>query len=600
MPSTLVNSRDLEFMLYEFLDVEALTQRPRFAEHSRATFDGALATARQLAEKHFAPHNRKSKSDENEPRWDGEKVTIIPEVKAALDAFAGAGFMAALADLSDGGMQLPESVAQAAFCHFHAANVATTAYAFLTVAAGNLIAAFGSAEQKALYLPPMRAGRYFGTMVLTEPQAGSSLGDIRTRAEPQPDGSYHLTGSKIFISGGDHEMSENIIHLVLAKIAGAPPGVHGISLFLVPKYRVNPDGTRGTRNGVTLAGLIHKLGYRGTTSTMLNFGEGAPCTGHLLGRPHEGLRQMFHMMNEARITVGLGAAMLGYTGYLQSLDYARNRSQGRLPSAKDPLAPPVRLIEHADIRRMLLQQKAYVEGALALCLFAARLVDDERTAPEEGDRERARLLLDLLTPIVKAWPSDFGIAANNLALQVFGGYGYTRDYPIEQLLRDNRLNPIHEGTNGIQAIDLLGRKVRMENGAAFQVLCDAVRDTLAAAESHPTLAGIAVPLASGLEQASTVTRSLTAAIAKDPDRGLANASLYLDMLARVVVGWLWLEQALIAAEALRDGTAEADFYRGKLQAARWYARVELTQVAQQAALLGALEATAYEMREPWF
>jgi alkylation response protein AidB-like acyl-CoA dehydrogenase len=605
MASPIADRRDLGFLLDEVLAVETLTRRARFAEHSRATFDAVLDAAERLAEAEFAPHNRRS--DEEEPRWDGSVVTIVPEVKAALDAFSGAGFMAMRADLEDGGMQLPETIVQAVMAVFMSANIATTAYAMLTQAAANVIARFAAPEQRAVWLQPMLEGRVFGTMALTEPQAGSSLADIRTSAEAVDDGTWRLVGSKIFISGGEHELSDNIVHLVLAKIKGTlerptPPGVKGISLFLVPKYLPRPQGGRGARNGVALAGLIHKMGYRGTVSTMLNFGERQPCTGWLVGAPHEGLACMFHMMNEARIAVGLGAAMLGYAGYRYSLDYARTRLQGRPPNAKDPARPPVPLMAHADIRRMLLAQKAYAEGGLALCLLAARLVDEAKTAEMADDRRRAALLLDVLIPIVKAWPSDYGIAANQHAIQIFGGYGYTRDYPVEQLLRDNRLNPIHEGTNGIQALDLLGRKVRMYGGAAFDALAAAIRETSAAASLHEDLGENGAALDLALDRAVLTTKRLTGASEGDRERVLANASLYLDMLGRVVLGWIWLRQGLAAAARLAEDTAPdaRGFYRGKLQSCRWYIRNEFSLVAHQCALLDRLEASAFEMQDDWF
>jgi hypothetical protein len=344
------------------------------------------------------------------------------------------------------------------------------------------------------------------------------------------------------------------------------------------------------------------MGYRGTVSTMLNFGERQPCTGWLVGAPHEGLACMFHMMNEARIAVGLGAAMLAYAGYRHSLDYARTRLQGRPPSAKDPARPPVPLVAHADIRRMLLTQKAYAEGGLALCLVAARLVDEAKTAEAADDRRRAALLLDVLIPIVKAWPSDYGIAANQHAIQIFGGYGYTRDYPVEQLLRDNRLNPIHEGTNGIQALDLLGRKVRIYGGAAFDALAAAIRETSAAAARHEDLGEAGIALALALDRAVLTTKRLTGASEGDRERMLANASLYLDMLGRVVLGWTWLRQGLAAAARLAHEAASdaRDFYRGKLHACRWYMRNEVPLVAHQCALLDELEATAFEMQDEWF
>ncbi|MBM3561144.1 MAG: acyl-CoA dehydrogenase, partial [Alphaproteobacteria bacterium] len=367
MSAPSVNRRELDFLLFDLLDAESLTRRPRFAEHDRRTFAAAVDTACRLAETHFAPHNRKA--DLNEPTWDGTAVTMIPEVRQACTAFAEAGFLAAHHDAELGGMQLPWCVTQACMAAFQAANVSTAAYPFLTIAAANLLLAHGSQEQQAMYMRPMLDGRCFGTMALSEPQAGSSLADIRTRAEPTDEGHYRIAGTKMWISAGDHQLSENIVHLVLARIKGALAGVRGISLFLVPKVLVNADGTLGRRNDVRLAGLNHKMGYRGTTNTLLSFGEGGDCVGYLVGQAGRGLDSMFHMMNEARIGVGMGAAMLGHAGYLHSLDYARSRPQGRPPDAKDPAAPQVAIVEHADVRRMLLAQKAYTEGAMALCLY---------------------------------------------------------------------------------------------------------------------------------------------------------------------------------------------------------------------------------------
>ncbi|MEE2799928.1 MAG: acyl-CoA dehydrogenase family protein, partial [Pseudomonadota bacterium] len=441
MSELLIDQRNLAFELYEVLDAEALTKRPRFADHNRETFDAAIGTARTIAEKLFAPHNRKS--DENEPKYVNGAAELIPEVKPAVDAFLEAGFLNATRTFEQGGMQMPNLLSQACFAHFQSANAGTSSYAMLTMGAANLIESFGTEEQKQRYLQPMIEGRFFGTMALTEPHAGSSLSDIRTKAEPAADGSYRLKGNKIFISGGDHPLSENIVHMVLAKLPDAPPGVKGISLFIVPKFLVNEDGTLGERNDVTLAGLFHKMGWRGTTSTALNFGDKDNCVGYLVGKPHHGLSYMFQMMNEARIGVGMGAVMLGYAGYLYSLNYARERPQGRLPDGKNPNAPQVSIIEHADVKRMLLAQKAYVEGAFDLGLYAARVFDDTETLETEEQRKNALELLDLLTPIVKAWPSDYCLKANELAIQILGGHGYTREYPVEQYYRDNRLNPIH-------------------------------------------------------------------------------------------------------------------------------------------------------------
>jgi alkylation response protein AidB-like acyl-CoA dehydrogenase len=570
-----VNRRELEFLLFDLLRAEELTQRPRFAEHDRRTFADAVDTACRIAETHFAPHNRKA--DVNEPHWDGKTVTMIPEVKAACDAFAHAGFLAAHHDGALGGMQLPWCVTEACFAAFQAANIATAAYPFLTIAAANLLLAHGSQEQHAIYLKPMLDGRFFGTMALSEPQAGSSLADIRTRAEPTDEGHYRITGTKMWISAGEHELSENIVHLVLARIKGAPPGVRGISLFLVPKFLVNADGSLGARNDVRLAGLNHKLGYRGTTNTLLSFGEAGNCVGYLVGEAGRGLDGMFHMMNEARIGVGLGAAMLGHAGYLYALDYARNRPQGRRPDAKDPAAPQVPIIEHADVRRMLLAQKAYTEGAMALCLYAARLVDEQHTHPDDRERKRAGLLLDILTPIVKAWPSEWCLEANKLAIQVLGGYGYTREFPVEQYYRDNRLNMIHEGTNGIQAIDLLGRKVPLANGAALAALGEEIETTIRAAVALPEEAR-------ALADALAAARATLVALAAQRQSGgatayLANASAFLDLLGHTVIAWMWLKQATLAA-----GRDDA-YHRGKLAACRWFCRWELPKVHAWASAL---------------
>ena len=584
--SSLINVRDLNFLLYDWLDLASLCERPRFSAHSREVFDAILEAALQLAKDRFADHA--AKLDLNEPTFDGERVHIIPEVKVALDAFAEAGFIAAPFSEEHGGLQLPYTVSQSAMAMFYSANTATAAYPLLTMAAANLIATCGSEAQRERYLAPMLEGRFTGTMALSEPQAGSSLGDIRTLARPQGDGTWQVTGDKMWISAAEHDLSDNIIHLVLARTPGAPAGTRGISLFIVPKFLENGD-----RNGVKISGLNHKMGYRGTINTVFHL-EGA--TGYLVGEPHRGLSYMFHMMNEARVGVGLGAAMLGYAGYLFSLDYARQRPQGRLPWDRDPTAPPVAIIAHPDVRRMLLAQKAYVEGGLALCLYCARLVDDIQSLDSPAARDEATMLLDLLTPIAKAWPSEFCLEANKLAIQVLGGYGYSQEYPVERYYRDNRLNAIHEGTNGIQALDLLGRKVRLGEGAALQVLLGRIQQTLQLTASHPVLGTHAAALGEAVARAGAVTQALLAAGAAGNARAyLANASVYLDMMGHTVVAWLWLDQARVAAGAPQD-----DFTRGKLQACRYFFRWELPKTRAQADLLRGLDDTCLEMEPGWF
>ncbi|MGY1630081.1 acyl-CoA dehydrogenase [Geodermatophilus sp. SYSU D01186] len=598
-PSLILSRRDLEFLLHEWLGVEELVKRPRHADHSRETFDAVLDLAEQIATEHFAPHNRAA--DEHEPRMVDGRVEMVPEVGRALRVFADAGLVAGTFDEELGGMQLPHTVSQAAMAWFQAANVGTSAYPFLTMANARLLVAHGSREQVDTYVRPMLEGRWFGTMALSEPQAGSSLADITTRAERQDDGTYRLTGNKMWISAGDHELSENIVHLVLAKVPGGPPGVKGISLFVVPKHLVADDGSLGERNDVVLAGLNHKMGYRGTTNTLLNFGEGvhtpggrAGAVGYLVGEEHRGLTYMFHMMNEARVGVGAGAAALGYTGYLHALAYARTRTQGRPPTDRGGpgggMAPPVPIVAHTDVRRMLLAAKSYAEGGLALALYCARLVDEEQTGATPEDRARAHLLLEVLTPIAKSWPSQWGPVADDLAIQVHGGYGYTRDYPVEQFYRDNRLNPIHEGTAGIQGLDLLGRKVVMQGGAGLALLGETIGATTARA-AGTEWAGFASDLDAAVARLGSVTATLWGA--GDPAVTLANATVYLEAAGHVVVAWLWLEQAL----ATREETS--DFHQGKRAAARWFHRYELPKVAVQLDLLESLDRTVLDTPEAW-
>jgi alkylation response protein AidB-like acyl-CoA dehydrogenase len=607
MSSKILSRRDLEFLLYEWLDVEQLTSALRYADHSRETFDAALETCEQIATDHFAPHNKKA--DAQEPHFDGERVHMIPEVKQALKVFCDAGLMAAGQDYDLGGMQLPAVVEKAGFSFFKAANVGTSSYPFLTIGNANLLLAHGSEEQIERFVKPMMTGRFFGTMCLSEPQAGSSLADIKTRAEPQVDGSYRLFGTKMWISAGEHELSENIVHLVLAKIPGGPPGVKGISLFIVPKVLVNEDGTLGERNDVVLAGLNHKMGYRGTTNTLLNFGEGrhtptgaAGAVGYLVGEANRGLPYMFHMMNEARIGVGLGATVLGYTGYLHALDYARNRPQGRHAHQKDPNAAQVAIIEHSDVKRMLLAQKAYVEGALGLCLFSARLVDEERVAQSDEARRDATALLDILTPVAKSWPSQWCLEANSLAIQVHGGYGYTRDYNVEQFYRDNRLNPIHEGTHGIQALDLLGRKVVIDGGRSYRLFKTRVESTIGRARAAAS--GDAKAQAEALERMLARLSEVTVNLHQFGDLRvtLANASSYLEAFGHVVVAFIWLEQALVAGARLAAGAAghDADFYHGKLSACQYFFRYELPKVDVMLDLLAAFDTTTLDMHDAWF
>lgn len=591
--SVVLSRRDVDFLLFDWLKAAELTERERYAEHSRETFDAVLDLSETIATERFAPINRLLDANEPVVGEDG-KVVLPAELSEALAVYRDSGMPAGVFDADLGGMQLPFTVSQGAFAFFQAASAAAASYPFLSTGNANLLVEHGTPEQVQTYAVPVIEGRWYGTMCLSEPQAGSSLGDITTRAVRQEDGTYRLFGTKMWISGGDHELTENIVHLVLAKVEGAPPGVKGISLFIVPKHLVNEDGSIGERNDVALVGLNHKMGWRGTTNTLLNFGEGlatpggaAGAVGHLVGDEGQGLAQMFHMMNEARISVGMGAVALGYTGYLHALDYAKTRTQGRIPGAKDPSAPMVPLTAHADVRRMLLAQKSYVEGGLGLLLYCARLIDEQATGADEAARTRAHDLLEVLTPIAKSWPSQWCLAANDLAIQVHGGYGYTRDYAVEQFYRDNRLNPIHEGTHGIQSLDLLGRKVIAGGGAWLATLVETIKATVARAAAADETADYAKQLDARVDRLVEVTGQLWAG--GDPAVALANSAVYLEAAGHVVVAWVWLEQLLAVGER-HDA-----FFEGKRAATRYFFAFELPKVDPQLDLLASLDRTVLDL-----
>jgi len=607
----------IDFLLNDWLQIEALLARPRFAEHSRETFDEVINTCERIARDKVAPFNRLV--DVEEPRLENGRVVIPQPSVDAARAYVESGMLAAAQDYSIGGMQLPCTVQMAANSFYAKAGVGVGGGMMLTSANANLLLAHGTERQKVVFAHNEFSGRWFGTMCLSEPQAGSSLSDVTTRAEP--DGAdhaadalgarYRLRGNKMWISNGDHEITENIVHLVLAKIPGPdgrlPPGTRGISLFIVPKQLVDAEGhLTGERNDVAIAGLNHKLGYRGVPNTLLNFGEGrypvrgsAGAIGYLVGGPGEGLRCMFHMMNEARIAVGLGAVTLGYAGYEASLDYARGRTQGRPigPGGKDPGRPPVPIIQHSDVKRMLLAQKAYVEGGLALALYCARLVDELHTGDADASAE-AKNLLEILTPIAKSWPSEWCLEANSLAIQVHGGYGYTRDFAVEQYWRDNRLNMIHEGTHGIQALDLLGRKVVMDGGGALKALAARIQATLSRAASTK-LARPARDIANALEKLIAATRAAwSTGVAEE---ALANATPYLQAFGHLVVAWLWLDVALVAERTFaNDSVVRDDFLNGKLQAARYFFEFELPKIDAWLGVVASRNPTCREMREEWF
>ncbi len=583
----------LDFLLYQWLEADKLCERERFSDHSRETFDAVLDTCERIAREKYAPFNRLI--DTQEPRIEGDKVVLPQATQDAHDAYVASGMLGAAQDHAFGGMQLPYTINASANAFFALASVSIGSN-MLTVGNANLLRVHGTTMQQQVFAANEFSGRWAGTMCLSEPQAGSSLSDITTRAVPDGEGAqddplgprYRLTGNKMWISSGDHELTENIVHLVLAKIPGPDgrliAGTKGISLFIVPKKLVDTDGAlTGVRNDVALAGLNHKLGWRGTTNTLLNFGEGrypvdglAGAVGYLVGQPHEGLRCMFHMMNEARIGVGTAATMLGLAGYYASLAYARNRTQGRAVGAggKDASAPPLAIIAHADVRRMLLAQKSYCEGALALELYCARLVDEDQTGPAASAQD-ARLLLEILTPIAKSWPSEWCLEANSLAIQIHGGYGYTRDFPVEQYWRDNRLNMIHEGTHGIHGLDLLGRKVRMQDGRAMVLLQARIDATVAQAAQFVALATAAQALTAAWQRIALATEAAWSS--GDPAEALANAVPYLQAFGHAVLAWIWLEVA-IAALRLESSAPNPMALAGTMGCMNYFYQFELGKI----------------------
>src|SRR3989344_3284527 len=560
----------LDFLLYDWLDAQSLTARTRFADHSRETFDAVLDTCERIAREKYAPFNRTV--DIEEPHFDGEKVILPQATYEARKAYAESGLLSAAQDYEVGGMQLPYAVEAAANSFFAVASISIGSN-LLTSGNANLLMVHGTEAQKQVFALNEFNGRWSGTMCLSEPQAGSSLSDVATRAVPDGDGfeadplgaRYRLTGNKMWISSGDHELTENIVHLVLAKIPGPDgklvPGTKGISLFIVPKKLVDTEGKlTGVRNDVALAGLNHKLGWRGTTNTLLNFGEGrfpvegkAGAVGYLVGQPGKGLHCMFHMMNEARI------------------------------------------IEHADVKRMLLAQKSYGEGALALNLFCAKLVDEQHTG-DAATADEARLLLEVLTPIAKSWPSEFCLEANSLAIQIHGGYGYTRDFPVEQYWRDNRLNMIHEGTHGIQAMDLLGRKVLMEGGRGLQLLAGRINATIERAIQVPALAAHPNALGKALQAVGAATKAAWAT--GQPADALANAVPYMQAFGHTVLAWVWLDVAL--ATLARDADLAQPASVGRMGGMRFFFHYELPKIGAWLQVVSTRDATCAAFPEEAF
>lgn len=598
MADKFISERNLKFLLYEVFDTPSLSKYPYYAEHSRESFDMALETAMKMGKNLIKP--KLSEMDKNPPEFVNGRVKVHPVVRSIMKECGEGGWIAAPFPFDLGGQQLPLMISGACRFILSAANYSASVYPFLSTGAAHLILTFGSQEMVEAYVPKMFSGEWQGTMALTEPQAGSSLADLTTTAEPTDQAYYKIRGQKIFISAGDHDGVDNVIHLMLAKIKGAPAGVKGISLFIVPQKRM--ENGRLVPNDVNTAGIYHKLGYRGAPITQLSMGENNDCRAHLVGEPHKGLMYMFQMMNEARIDVGLGAAAIASAAYYASLEYAKERPQGRRVTSKDPTQPQIPIIQHADIRRMLLFQRAVVEGSMSLILQCAWYADLSKVLTGE-EKEKYDLLLDLLTPVAKSYPSEMGIPSVSAGVQILGGYGYCDEFPLEQFYRDARIHPIHEGTTGIQGITLLGRNVTMKNGQAFKLFLGEVQATIKKAEEVPELKSYAQEMKEALDKLTKVTLHLIGiAQSKGPDVFLADSTLYLEFFGIVSVAWQWLLQALAVQNALRHNPAgaEADFYQGKLYTFRFFFRYELPKIEGLAKRLMDADGLTVEMKDSYF
>jgi alkylation response protein AidB-like acyl-CoA dehydrogenase len=599
MAERFVSERNLKFMLYEVFDIGAMSRYEYFKEHDREIFDLVLETALRIGKDLLQPTLQEM--DKNPPEFVDGHVKVHPMVRSFMKECGEGGWIGAGAPFELGGQQLPLMISAAFRFILFAANYSASVYPLLTTGAAHLIESFGSQEMIQTYIPKMFSGDWQGTMALTEPQAGSSLAEITTLAEPTDRGYYKMRGQKIFISAGEHDGVENVIQLLLARIKGAPPGVKGLSLFVVPNKRIRENGEL-VPNDVNIAGIYHKLGYRGSPITQLSLGEKDDCRGYLVGEPHKGLSYMFQMMNEARIDVGLGAAAIASAAYYASLEYSRERLQGRRLSAKDPAMPPVPIIEHPDVKRMLLFQRAIVEGSLSLIFQCCEYSDIIRFSDGE-EKERFSLLLDLLTPAAKTYPSEMGIISVSQGLQCLGGYGYCDEFPLELYYRDARIHPIHEGTTGIQGLDLLGRKVIIKDGRALELFFEEVGKTIQAAKEISALEPYAQRLNNACERFKEITSHLVQlALKKDPELFLADATLYLEFFGIISVAWQWLLQAISVQKALENDLSEREtlFYQGKLYAFKFFFHYELPKIEGLGKRLMESDGLTVEMKESFF
>ena len=572
MAQQIADRRDVDFVLHELLHVEELSDHEIFAEFNKKTVDLIIAEARNLAIKEILP--TQIDGDREGAHFDAGKVTIPESFHKAWELFKEGEWVALIEDPKWGGQGMPRAVALAASDYMNGANFAFMMYSGLTHGAGKLVETFGNEEQKELFLKKMYTGEWTGTMLLTEPEAGSDVGALTTSAVKNPDGTYTITGNKIFISSGEHDLAENIIHPVLARIEGAPEGTAGISLFIVPKIWVNDDGSLGEPNDVVCTGVEEKMGIHGNATCSMSLGSKGKCRGMLLGEENKGMRNMFLMMNEARLLVGIQAFACASAAYMYAINYARQRVQGRhLLNMMDKSAPSVPIIQHPDVRRMLLTMKVYVEGMRSLLYYVGMCDDRIDVAENEEEKTKYQGIIDLLIPLAKGYVSDRAFDVCNLGVQVYGGYGYIKEYPMEQLLRDCRITPIYEGTNGIQAMDLLGRKLGLNKGKPIMDLMGEIQNTIAAARTHARAEAYAGKVETALNKLGEVALHLgKAAMSPEVMTAFAHAYPFMEVFGDVVMSWLLLWRAAIAAEKLENGAKKKDaaFYEGQLKSAEFF------------------------------
>jgi alkylation response protein AidB-like acyl-CoA dehydrogenase len=580
--------RDFQFVLHELLQVPAMLQTCGQAEIDADTIAQVLTAAGQFASEVIAPLNATG-DEQGCSMPEAGVVRTPPGFKEAYDEFTKNGWLGLACSPEFGGQGFPSVVDNAVSEIFSGANMAWSAYPGMSHATYVNVAANGTAEQKALYLPKIASGQWAGTMCLTEPNAGTDLGLLRTRAVPQPDGSYQITGTKIFISGGEHDLTENIMHLVLARMPESPAGVKGISLFIVPKFVPDASGAVGPRNAVTCGSIEHKLGIHGNSTCTINF-DGA--SGWLLGEADKGLAAMFVQMNYMRVAVGVTAIGVMDAAYQKALAYAKERLQGRVAGMRSPGDSADPIVGHADVRRMLLTQKANIEGARALALWAAQLNDLQHLHPEPGQRQEAGELLALLTPVVKAMASDLAVESTLLAMQVFGGHGYIRENGVEQHLRDVRIVGLYEGTNGVQAMDLLARKVLADQGRRMGAFLDLAGAFTETCSPRAAMREFAQPLASLVAEVRQITTELVAASAGDPHAAGAAAVPYLRLVGHLAFAWVWARAAEVAVSRV-DSTDPV--YASKIATARFYYQRILPQTT---ALCSEIRAGSSALMEP--